>query len=132
MRQGDRGEPQPPILDAPWSDEPPIDGRARYPQASGAGTKRSDVAVALATFWRYMKNNTPDDVTCPFVVQHQVDVIGILCGFDRLRLRGTLRSLYQPNVLLRYLYLCQVLLKGFKAYSLDFTGRILQRAEQMV
>ena len=75
--------------------------------------------------------NTSDNVTHPFVARHQQDVIGILSGFDRLRLRGTLRSLYQPSVLLRYLYLCQVLLKGFKSYSLQLTGRILQRAEQM-
>lgn len=78
-----------------------------------------------------MKTTAPNNVTDPFVARHQADVIGILCGFDRLRLRGTLRSLYQPAVLLRYLYLCQVLLKGFKAYSVDLTGRILQRAEQM-
>src|SRR5262249_49461475 len=37
----------------------------------------------------------------------------------------------QPNVLLRYLYVCQVLLKGFKAYSMDLTRRIIQHAEQM-
>jgi hypothetical protein len=78
-----------------------------------------------------MKNTPPHNATCPFVAHHQADVIGVLSGFDRLRLRGTLRSLYQPKVLLRYLYLCPVLLKGFKAYSLDLTGRILQRAEQM-
>ncbi len=78
-----------------------------------------------------MKKNPHDNVTYPFVARHEPDVIGILSGFDRLRLRGTLRSLYQPSVLLRYLYLCQVLLKGFKAYSLQLTGRILQRAEQM-
>src|SRR5437667_981605 len=107
------------------------EGRARCPQAGGAGTKKSDVVGALATLWRCMKKNTSNNVTYPFVARHQADVIGILSGFDRVRLRGTLRSLYQPKVLLRYLYLCQVLLKGFKAYSLDLTGRILQRAEQM-
>jgi len=101
------------------------------PQAGGAGTKKSDVAGAFATLWRCMKKNTPNNVTYPFVARHEADVMGILSGFDRLRVRGTLRSLYQPRVLLRYLYLCQVLLKGFKAYSLDLTGRILQRAEQM-
>ena len=74
-------------------------------------------------------NTTSHNVTSLFVTRHQADVIGVLSGFDRLRLRGTLRSLYQPAVLLRYLYLCQVLLKGFKAYSLNLTGRILQRAE---
>jgi hypothetical protein len=79
-----------------------------------------------------MKKKTPaNNVTWPFVAQHAPDVIGVLYGFDRLRLRGTLRSLYQPSVLLRYLYLCEVLLKGFRAYSLDLTGRILRRAQQL-
>ena len=78
-----------------------------------------------------MKKNTPNNVTHPFVAGHQAEVIGILSGFDRLRLRGTLRSLYQPNVLLRYLYVCQVLLKGFKAYSMNLTRRIIDHAEQM-
>src|SRR5262245_21038860 len=78
-----------------------------------------------------MKKATPNNVTSPFVAQHAADVIGVLSGFDRLRLRGTLRSLYQPNVLLRYLYLCQVLLKGFKTYSMALTARILQRAEHL-
>jgi len=101
------------------------------PQAGGAGTKKSDVVRALATLWRYMNTNTPNNVTNPFVARHQADVMGILSGFDRLRLRGTLRSLYQPSVLLRYLYLCQVLLKGFKDYSKNLTRRILRGAEQM-
>ena len=79
-----------------------------------------------------MKNTKPsDNVTPPFVARHAEDVIGILSGFDRLRLRGTLRSLYQPSVLLRYLYVCQVLLKGFKNYSTNLTRRILERAEQL-
>lgn len=78
-----------------------------------------------------MKRPTPDNVTSPFVTRHQADVTGVLSGWDRLRLRGTLRSLYQPRVLLRYLFVCQVLLKGFKAYSLDLTRRLLERAEQL-
>lgn len=78
-----------------------------------------------------MHKQTSNNVTCPFVAQHPADVTGVLSGWDRLRLRGTLRSLYQPRVLLHYLFVCQVLLKGFKAYSLDLTGRILQRAEHL-
>src|SRR5437773_7508255 len=79
-----------------------------------------------------MKNTEPsNNVTHAFVARHAEDVIGILSGFDRLRLRGTLRSLYQPSVLLRYLYLCQVMLKGFKNYSMNLTRRILEGAEQM-
>lgn len=77
------------------------------------------------------KTSPPNNVTCPFVTKHAADVTGILSGFDRLRLRGTLRSLYQPKVLMRYLFLCQVLLKGFKTYSIGLTQRILGHAEQM-
>ena len=79
-----------------------------------------------------MEKKTPaNNGTCPFVTQHAADVIGVLSGFDRLRLRGTLRSLYQPSVLMRYLYLCEVLLKGFKTYALGLTERILGQAQQM-
>jgi hypothetical protein len=80
-----------------------------------------------------MKNHsTPsNNVTCPFVAKHSADVIGVLSGLDRLRLRGTLRALYQPTVLLRYLFVCQVLLKGFKNYALGLTKRIVEHAEGM-
>lgn len=78
-----------------------------------------------------MKNKIPHNVTSPFIAQHHADVTGVLCGWDRLRLRGTLRTLYQSSVFLRYLYVCQVLLQGFKTYSLNLTRRILERAEQL-
>ena len=77
------------------------------------------------------KNNPSDNVTYPFVAKHSADVIGVLSGFDRLRLRGTLRALYQPTVLLRYLFVCQVLLKGFKNYARGVTKRIVEHAEGM-
>jgi hypothetical protein len=57
-----------------------------------------------------------------------VEGIGVLSGFDRLRLRGTLRSLYQPTVLLRYFFVCQVLLKGFKDYAMSLTRRIIEHS----
>ena len=75
-----------------------------------------------------MKNNKPCNVTSPFVAQHAADVTGVLCGLDRLRLRGTLRALYQPTVLLRFLFVCQVLLKGFKNYAIGLTRRIIDHA----
>ncbi len=78
-----------------------------------------------------MNKTVPAHVTYPFVAQHSADVTGVLAGWDRLRLRGTLRSLYQPRVLLRYLFVCQVLLKGFRTYSLQLTRRILKHAEQL-
>ena len=77
------------------------------------------------------KKSTSDNVTCPFIAKHSADVTGVLSGFDRLRLRGTLRSLYQPTVLLRYLYVCRILCQGFKHYARDLTQRILAQAQQM-
>jgi hypothetical protein len=78
-----------------------------------------------------MKTKTPRHVPYPFVAKHAADVTGVLSGLDRLRLRGTLRALYQPTVLLRYLFVCQVLLKGFKNYALSVTKRIIEHAEGM-
>lgn len=72
---------------------------------------------------------SPSNLNSPFVVKHASDVIGVLSGFDRLRLRGTLRALYQPTVLLRYLFVCQVLLKGFKNYALSITRCIIEHAQ---
>lgn len=69
------------------------------------------------------------NVTSPFVAQHRSDVIGVLSGFDRLRLRGTLPTLYQPKVLLRFLFLEKVLLKNFKNFALGLTERIRKAAE---
>jgi hypothetical protein len=75
------------------------------------------------------KKSTSHNITSPFVAKHSSDVIGVLSGFDRLRLRGTLRALYQPTVLLRYLFVCQVLLKGFKDYAMSLTRRIIEHAQ---
>src|SRR4051812_1600568 len=51
-------------------------------------------------------------------------IIGVLSGFDRLRLRGTLRHLFQPTVMEAYLNACRVLIKDFKSLAQDLTGRI--------
>ena len=37
-----------------------------------------------------------------FVQRHQGDVIGVLHGWDRVRLQGTLRSFYYEPVMERY------------------------------
>jgi len=74
---------------------------------------------------------TSNNVTCPFLTKYSADVIGVLSGFDRLRLRGTLRTLYHDTVFLRYLWVCQVLLKGFKNYAINLTGRIVNHAQRL-
>ena len=52
-----------------------------------------------------------------FIKKHQADVTGILQGFDRLRLQGTLRSLYHPASMEAYLQLGHVLWKDFMTFT---------------
>lgn len=49
---------------------------------------------------------------------------GVLSGFDRLRLRGTLRYLFQPTVMEAYLNACRVLIKDFGRFANDLTARV--------
>lgn len=64
-----------------------------------------------------------------FLTQHRKDVIGILHGFDRLRLQGSLRYLYKPTVMDYYLQQARVLYKDFKTFATGLTRRIYQAAE---
>lgn len=72
-----------------------------------------------------------DGVAASFVHAHQSDVIGVLHGFDRLRLQGTLRSLYHPEVMVYYLRRAGVLWKDFKTFATDLTDRVRQAAVQL-
>lgn len=72
--------------------------------------------------------NPTDNVTLPFVAGHAADVTGVLHGFDRLRLRGTLPSLYNRSVLARYLYLCHVFFQGFQEHARRLSDRIVEAA----
>jgi hypothetical protein len=60
----------------------------------------------------------------PFIKKHEADVTGILHGFDRLRLQGTLRSLYHPASMEAYLQSAHVLWKDFKSFTIGITARI--------
>ena len=66
-----------------------------------------------------------------FVEHHQSEVIGVLHGWDRLRLQGTLRCLYYAVVMEQYLRKAGVLWKDFKTYAIGVTGRICQAAEEL-
>lgn len=65
-----------------------------------------------------------------FVQRHATDVTGILSGWDRMVVRGTLRKLYYPRGMLGYLALCRILLKDFKAFTVGLTARILEAASE--
>jgi hypothetical protein len=73
----------------------------------------------------------PNDTPNPFVTQHQSDVIGVLSGMDRLRLKGTLPQLYYPETMNSYLTVKKMLFKDFKAFAMDLTLRIKAAAMEL-
>ena len=66
-----------------------------------------------------------------FLARHGKDVTGVVCGFDRLRLQGSLRALYQPEIMSAYLQRAGVLWKDFKGFVCTITGRIRAAAESI-
>jgi hypothetical protein len=59
-----------------------------------------------------------------FIQKHAGNVIGTLSGFDRLMLRGTLRSLYNVSVMDQYLRCNNVLMKDFGKHVGHVSERI--------
>jgi hypothetical protein len=74
---------------------------------------------------------SPSDTPPPFVARHQDDVIGMLQGFDRLRLQGTLRALYFPEIMEKYLWQAKVLWKDFKSFATGLTQRMRAEIESL-
>ena len=58
------------------------------------------------------------------------EILGHLSGFDRVRFRGLLRVLFQPNSMEAYLCACKVLIKHFKPFAEKLTNRLKQLAYQ--
>ena len=73
-------------------------------------------------------NLSKHEVGRAFVQRHQSDVIGVLHGWDRLRLQGTLRSMYYQPVMDRYLKQAGVMWKDFKNFATALSGRVRQSA----
>ena len=59
-----------------------------------------------------------------FLQRHEKDVIGMLSGFDRVRLRGTLRFVATRRGMEAYLWRARVLLKDFVEYAKGVTEQI--------
>jgi hypothetical protein len=51
-------------------------------------------------------------------------ITGIISGFDRVRFRGSLRLLFQPSAMERYLASCGVLIKEFKDFAESITAKV--------
>src|SRR5688572_32285209 len=77
------------------------------------------------------RNALTNGIARAFVERHKSDVIGVLHGWDRLRLQGTLRSLYYQPVMEEYLWQSKVLWKDFKRFATDLTGRVRGAAEKL-
>jgi hypothetical protein len=60
------------------------------------------------------------------------NVLGVLSGFDRLRLRGTKRLLASVRGMASYLFQRQIFLNDFKAHALEITEQIRQATQQVV
>lgn len=65
-----------------------------------------------------------DGASNSFIHKHASCILGVLSGFDRLRLRGTLRQLYGPQVMEAYLNACRILIKDF--------GQLVERTTKAV
>lgn len=72
--------------------------------------------------------STVDRAPNPFVSKHQATIAGVLQGFDRLRLQGTLRSLYHPAAMALYLKQTGVALSQFKVRAAALTERVRNSA----
>jgi hypothetical protein len=69
-------------------------------------------------------SSTGSSVAPAFLNRFGDSITGVLSGFDRLRLRGTLRHLFQPTVMEAYLSACRVLIKDFSTLAQGLTARI--------
>jgi hypothetical protein len=66
-----------------------------------------------------------------FLAAHGADVTGVISGYDRLRLRGSLRHLYQPTFMFRYLCAAGVRLKDFAGFVSGLTNRVCAASAAM-
>ena len=66
-----------------------------------------------------------------FIQRHKQDVIGVLKGFDRMRFRGTLRSISYAEGVDRFLGAVGVRYRDFKEFALGLSKRLVDHAEQV-
>jgi hypothetical protein len=74
-----------------------------------------------------MQNQTvprPHGVPESFCSKFGQHLTAILSGFDRIRFRATLRLLYEPSIMDRYLGYCGVKLKYFKSFAEKTTAKV--------
>jgi hypothetical protein len=60
-----------------------------------------------------------------FLAKHSPDIIGVLNGWDRAVFRGTLRLIANVEMMMHYLWRCQVLLKDFTEHAKGLTRMLI-------
>jgi hypothetical protein len=66
-----------------------------------------------------------------FMERHQDKIKGVLSGLDRIRFRGTLRSIAHPWGLKHYLLAAGIYLKDFKEYVLGLSRKVIQATTRL-
>ena len=66
-----------------------------------------------------------------FLAVHRPEIKGVLSGWDRLRLRGTLRLIANLQGMRAYLAVRYILLKHFKEWAMSLTSQVRQATEQI-
>ena len=66
-----------------------------------------------------------------FIDQHQIDIHGVLSGFDRIRFRGTIRWFGSVRGVMSFLWEIQVRLTQFTDWAKGLTQQIVETSEQI-
>lgn len=59
-----------------------------------------------------------------FITKHERSIVGVLSGWDRIRFRGTIRTLAVTKLLASWLWDRQAMLKHFKPFALELTDSL--------
>ncbi|MGH9341080.1 MAG: hypothetical protein ACRD1R_16160 [Acidobacteriota bacterium] len=66
-----------------------------------------------------------------FITKHERNIVGVLSGWDRIRFRGTIRTLAVTNMMTSWLWDRRVMLKHFKSFALELTAGLKASVEQV-
>lgn len=66
-----------------------------------------------------------------FIEKYKKDIIGVINGFDRLALRGTIRMISSVLGMMNYLYHKKVLLKDFGSWADELTSSIVEASKEV-
>jgi hypothetical protein len=72
-----------------------------------------------------------DDAVKQFITKHEPSIVGVLSGWDRIRFRGTIRTLAVTKLMMSWLWDRQVMLKHFKPFALELTATLKVSVEEV-